>query len=110
MLESQKSSDLGGSKKEIFLTPPISEKKNGVKSKGSSRQFQQRSFHLKLTPYEKVIAFCFIDKTSKFGTMGLPRGIHTVWTDDMEVVWIDMWQYGLIKMQHVSCTDDEVEI
>ena len=36
--------------------------------------------------------------------------IHTVQTDDMVVVWTDRWQYGPIRMQHVSCTDDEVAI
>ena len=36
--------------------------------------------------------------------------IHTVRMEDVEVVRTDRWQYGPIRMRHVSCTDDEVEI
>ena len=86
-------SDIGGSKKEFFLKSS-NLSKTRVKSTGSSRQFQRCSFHLKRTPYEKVIAFCCIDETFKFGKMGVPRGttgrvtrgIQIVHMDDMAVV------------------------
>ena len=101
--------DPGGSKKAKF-SKSSNLSKNSAKSKGSSRLFQRRSFHLKRTPYEKVIALCCIDKTGKFGTMGVPRGttgrvtrgIDTVGKDDVAVVQAYMWQYSPIKMRHVS--------
>ena len=39
--------------------------KTKTRSKGSSRQFQWRSFHLKRTPYEKVIAFYSMRSTGE---------------------------------------------
>ena len=109
--------DPGGSKKEIFLKSS-NLSKTGVRSKGSSRRFQRHLFHLERTPYEKVITFCRINETGKFGKMGVPRGttgkmtcgIRTVRTDDVAVVQTYMWQYGPIRMRHVSCTDNEVAI
>ena len=56
--------DPGGSKKAKFLKSS-NLSKTGVRSKRSSRRFQRHSFHLKRTPYEKVIAFCSIRSTSK---------------------------------------------
>ena len=41
--------------------------KTSTRYKGSSRRFQRCSFHLKRTPYKKVIAFCSIRSTGKFG-------------------------------------------
>ena len=41
--------------------------KTRTRLKGSSRWFQQSSFHINGTPYEKVIAFCSIRSTGKFG-------------------------------------------
>ena len=116
-LPSVKGTDPGASKKEFFFKSSTLSK-TGIRSKGSSIRFQRCFFHLKQTPYEKVIAFCCIDETCKFGKMGVPHGttgrvtcgIHIEQMDDMEVVRIDMWQYGPIRMRHVSCMDDEVAI
>ena len=50
--------------------------------------------------------------------MGVPHGtidrvthgIHTVRMDDVAVVQTYRWKYSPIKMQHVSCTKNEVAI
>ena len=60
--------DPGGSKKEKLLKSS-NLSKTSTRSKGSSRRFQWRSFHLKRTPYEKIIAFYSMRSTGKFGKM-----------------------------------------
>ena len=61
--------DPGGSRK-VKFSKSSNLSKTSNRSKGSSRRFQQRSFHLKRTPYEKVIAFCSMRSTDKIGKRG----------------------------------------
>ena len=58
--------DPGGSRKANF-SKSSNLNKTSARSKGSLRRFQRRSFHLKRTPCEKVIAFCSMRSTGKIG-------------------------------------------
>ena len=113
--------DLGGSRKAKFLKSS-NLCKTSVRSKGSLRRFQWHSFHLKWTLYEKVIAFCCINETSKFGKMGVPRGtigkvtrgictVRTWWCGMCTNQWDDdMWhvQTDDVSIQSAVWTNDEV--
>ena len=93
-------SDPGGSKKaKILKSSNLSKTSTG--SKGSLRQFQRYSLHLKLTPYEKVIAFYSIRSTGKIGKkrchVAPLKGWHMAVRIQAGIWWLDvqmvMWQY-----------------